>query len=66
MGTDCAPFVANLFLLYYEHKFIESLSDDEIENYNFTKDIGLLIDDLLVFNDKRLFDSNVQRIYPTE
>ena len=66
MGTDCAPFVANLLLLYYERKFIESLKDDEIENYNFTKNIGRFIDDLLVFNDKGLFDKAIQTIYPVE
>ena len=28
MGTNCAPFVADLFLLCYERDFKLSLSDD--------------------------------------
>ena len=25
MGTDCVPFVANLFLFYYEYKYMRNL-----------------------------------------
>ena len=25
MGTDCAPLVANLFLFYYEYKYMKNL-----------------------------------------
>ena len=40
MGSSCAPFVANVFLLCYERDFILSLSDnnqaDVIEAFNST------------------------------
>ena len=40
MGTNCAPFVADLFLLCYERDFMLSLSDnnqaDIIEAFNST------------------------------
>ena len=29
MGTDCAPLVADLFMLCYERDFVMSLSDDK-------------------------------------
>ena len=29
MGTNCAPFVADLFLFYYEADFIKDLSSDD-------------------------------------
>ena len=29
MGTNCAPLVADLFLLCYEREFMMSLSDDK-------------------------------------
>ena len=40
MGTNCAPLVADLFLLCYERDFMVSLSDDKhadiIDAYNIT------------------------------
>ena len=40
MGTNCAPFVADLFLFCYERDFMWSLSDssqaDIIEAFNST------------------------------
>ena len=40
MGTNCAPFVADLFLFCYERDFMLSLSDnnqtDIIETFNST------------------------------
>ena len=32
MGTNCAPLVADLFLLCYERDFMMSLSDDKQAN----------------------------------
>ena len=29
MGTNCAPYVADLFLFFYEGDFMMSLSDDK-------------------------------------
>ena len=30
MGTDCAPLLANLFLFYYEYKYMKKLIKDNI------------------------------------
>ena len=32
MGTDCAPLLANLFLFYYEYKYMKSLINNNIRN----------------------------------
>ena len=66
MGTDCAPFVADLFLFCYERDFMLSLSEDTqsdvIEPFNST---SRYLDDLLSINNN-FFDIMVNRIYPSE
>ena len=66
MGTNCAPLVADLFLLCYERDFMLSVSEDNqsdvIEAFNST---SRYLDDLLNIN-KNFFDSMVDRIYPSE
>ena len=66
MGTKCAPFVADMFLFYYERDFILSFSDanqsEVIEVFNST---SRYLDDLLN-NDNNFFDSIVNHIYPSE
>ena len=66
MGTNCAPLVADLFLFCYERDFMLSLSEnnqsDVIETFNST---SRYLDDLLNI-DNNLFDSMVNRIYPSE
>ena len=66
MGTDCAPLVADLFLICYERDFMLSFSDanqsEVIEAFNST---SLYLDDLLNI-DINLFDSMANHIYPPE
>ena len=66
MDTNCAPLVADLFLLCYERHFMLSLSDDNpsdvIEAFNST---SRYLDDLLNI-DNNFFYSMVNRIYPSE
>ena len=66
MGTDCAPLVADPFSFCYEKDFMLSLSVDNqsvvIEAFNST---SRYLDDLLNI-DNNLFDSMVNRIYPSE
>ena len=66
MGTNCAPLVADLFLVCYERDFMKSLSRenqaDIIEAFNST---SRYLDDLLNI-DNIYFDQMVDRIYPTE
>ena len=66
MGTNCAPFVADLFLFCYERDFMLPLSDNNqaeiIEAFNST---SRYLDDLLNI-DNPYFEQMVGQIYPTE
>ena len=66
MGTNCAPFVAELFLFCYERDFILSLSDntqaDDVKSFN---SISRHLDDLLNI-DNPYFEQKASHIYPTE
>ena len=65
MGTNCAPQVADLFLLCYERDYMMSLSDDKqanvIDAFNTT---SKYLDDILNINV--YFDNMVSQIYPSE
>ena len=66
MGTNCAPTIADLWLLNYEKDFMLSLPDDNrsevIEAFNST---FRYLDDLLNI-DNNLFYSTVNRISSSE
>ena len=36
MGTDCAPLLANLFLFYYEYRYMKGLIKNNAKRFNFT------------------------------
>ena len=65
MGTDCAPLVANLFLFYYEYKYMRNLI---INNLMLAKKFGTTmryIHDLLTLNNN-MFHSAIVDIHPDE
>ena len=66
MGTNCAPLVADLFLLFYERDFMMSLFDDKqadiINAFNTT---SRYLDDILNITNV-YFDTMVSQIYPSE
>ena len=66
MGTNCAPLVADLFLLCYERDFMKNLSSDNqadvIKAFNLTSPY---LDDLLNI-DNPYFEGMVNQIYPHE
>ena len=67
MGTNCAPFLANLFLHVYEYEYIESL----IEDGNFEDALALsktyrYQDDCICLNDGGCFRRHFLHIYPKE
>ena len=67
MGVDPAPFIANLFLHYYENRYMYSLIDSG--NLNDAKKLSnnfRYLDDLLGLNDKGFFGQNSAIIYPRE
>ena len=66
MGSDPAPFFANLFLFYHEEQWI---SKQRKANNNIARKFGntsRFIDDLVVLNDSGTFEQNYQEIYPKE
>ena len=66
MGTNGVPFVADLFLFYYERDFNFSFSNtiqaDDVEAFNAT---SRYVDDLLNI-DNPYFEQMLYQIYPTE
>ena len=66
MGTNCAPFVADLFLFCYERYFMTSLSDvKQAEIIEAFKATSRYLDDLLNI-DNPYFEGMVHRIYSPE
>ena len=67
MGTDCAPYLANLFLYSYEFDFLnDTLKQKDFATlYKFNK-CSRYIDDLLAINNDDLLKDYKSRIYPPE
>ena len=66
MGSDPAPFMANLFLFYYEDKFMKSLKFSNIARARRFSYIYRFIDDLNSINDYGEFERCYKDIYPPE
>jgi len=66
MGTDCAPFMANLFLHHHEDKFISSKRPKEWRMCQLLSHNKRYIDDMIVVNATQLFDQVKDGIYPSE
>ena len=65
MGTDCAPFLANLFLFAYEYKWLKERFDKK--EFDVLKKFQLcfrFFDDLLCINNDQLMDDVMTNIYP--
>ena len=63
MGTNCAPLLANLYLFYYEYKFLEQLQKGKNFHSKHFKFTFRFIDDLLSINNKH-FREYISQIYP--
>ena len=63
MGTDCAPLLANLFLFYYEYKYMQNLIKDNLQVAMKFNGTMRYIDDLLTLNNSS-FASKIPDIYP--
>ena len=62
MGPDPAPFFANLFLLFYESRWLKSIKNT---NYRFARKSGNIfrsIDDLGAINDGNEFKNHISKI----
>lgn len=67
MGTNSAPFMANLFLHLYEYEYIEHLiSSGEIQAAQDLSNIYRYQDDCISFNDNGSFAMHYNKIYPPE
>ena len=66
MGSDPAPFFANLFLYYYESKWMNELKKKDLIRARKLCNIFRFIDDLNAINDAGEFENNYQHIYPEE
>ena len=65
-GSDPAPFFSNLFLFYFEDKWVRNVQRSDLSRaYKFTT-IFWFIDDLLTMNDGGEFAHSLEEIYPPE
>jgi hypothetical protein len=67
MGTDCAPFLANLFLYSYEYKWIDK--QRKLKKFHLLKRFrccSRYIDDLCLVNNDNLMKKCRSDIYPKE
>ena len=65
MGTDCAPLLANLFLFYYEYKYMQHLISSNLRLAKKFSNTVRYIDDLLTLNNSN-FANEIPNIYPPE
>ena len=66
MGSDPAPFMANLFLYYYENKWILSMKKHNLRHARMFSNTFRYLDDLIAINDGNLFEKYHREIYPPE
>ena len=66
MGTNCAPYLANIFLHVYEYLFIAKCIEDGNDNIaNALAGLFRYQDDCIVFDDDNVFADNINNIYPS-
>ena len=67
MGTNCAPYLANIFLRMYEVEFIEKLNQEGKHKVSsLLNNVFRYQDDCLVLNDCKQFSRYFNSIYPKE
>ena len=67
MGTNCAPYLANLFLHRYECKYIEELVESNQPNLALAiANMFRYQDDCIIINDQGMFAQLWKDIYPEE
>ena len=66
MGSDPAPFMANLFLYHYESKFLLNLKKIDLPRARRFGNVFRYIDDLNAINDGGEFENCHKEIYPPE
>ena len=66
MGSDPAPFIANLFLYVYQNRFMDKLKRTDLPRARRLRHVFRFIDDLLTMNDNDEFMNSYHEIYPPE
>lgn len=66
MGTDCAPFLANLYLYALEYDYLEKLTKQDIYLARKFSNSYRYIDDLISFNNNNIINHLKNKIYPSE
>ena len=66
MGSDPAPFIANLFLYLYENRFLNKLKKEDLRRARKLRHVFRFIDDLITLNDDDEFLRSYLDIYPRE
>ena len=66
MGSDPAPFIANLSLYFYENKFLDKLKAEDLPRARRLRHVFRFIDDLIAMNDDDEFSKTFKEIYPEE
>ena len=66
IGSDPAPFLANLYLAYHEIKWIKSLKISDYGRARRFLNAFRFIDDLITLNDSDEFQRSFAEIYPPE
>ena len=66
MGTDPAPFFANLSLSHYKNKWIKKVKKNDIRQARRIANVFMFIDDLTKLNDGEEFKESFKQIYPLE
>ena len=66
MGSDPAPFMANLFLYHYENKWLQEVKKTNLTVARKFSHTFRFIDDLNTMNDSGEFEKHIESIYPEE
>ena len=66
MGSDPAPFFANLFLFHYESEWLRNVKKTDQRRARKFGNVFRFIDDLVAINDGLEFSKSYSEIYPTE
>ena len=66
MGSDPAPFMANLFLYHYESTWLKNTRKNDLSTARKFSNTFRFIDDLNAMNDSGKFEEHFKEIYPPE
>ena len=66
MGSDPAPFFANLFLFHYECLYMDRMRKAKDQGLRVKSFVFRFIDDLIAINNRGKFERLHKEIYPVE